>query len=155
MREITTEKIITEVTGYEAGDGIVFKSKEECEKYEQSAEYVLRQGYVKHIVAQTNEYDLFDYGCEDSNIDVLEINTREDLDEINRYIYFKNGGKERSNLIPEEYIGEKNVIKFLEYAWCDTEKPINEFYGTTTMSEYLKGCQRRLERVLEKAKENK
>ena len=43
MKEITTTKTITEVTGYEAFDGTRFSSRENCVKYEQSAEAAAKQ----------------------------------------------------------------------------------------------------------------
>ena len=61
MKELTKTVTTTEVTGYEAFDGTVFQSKEECRKYETSAATVAKQAAWHYLVADRGEYDLFRY----------------------------------------------------------------------------------------------
>lgn len=50
MKEIKQSRIIEEVTGYEAFDGTVFKTEEECIKYEGTAEAVITKRFFSHVV---------------------------------------------------------------------------------------------------------
>lgn len=58
----TLTKIITEIIGYEASDGTQFKTKEECEKYEQTAAYVIKERFKKLVVKEIEGCDLTNYG---------------------------------------------------------------------------------------------
>lgn len=146
MREI--KEVIEKVIAYEAYDGRRFTSQEECEKYEGSAEFILKRDYEKHVIATTNEYDLYDFGCEDSLIDILRIETKEDLDEVNRYIYFCN--KDNGRLISESYIGRDNILLSYEhYNNASKGSEVWEFYYTTTLEDYFDDCRKRLQKALD------
>ena len=72
MREI--KKVVTreEVTGYEACDGTVFRTKEECQKYEESAKFVAKKAAWHYLVADVRgSYDLFN--SDDEYLAVFDI----------------------------------------------------------------------------------
>lgn len=72
MREI--KKVVTreEVTGYEACDGTLFRSKEECQKYEDSARCVAQKAAWHYLVAEVRgSYDLFN--SDDEYLTVFDI----------------------------------------------------------------------------------
>lgn len=81
-------KKVEEVTTfvYEAVDGYVFDTAEECTKYENSAVGVLRGRFNKLIVGR---YDAWEFmgGSEDHDILVLSIKTQKDADTVLQFYY--------------------------------------------------------------------
>ena len=85
------------VTVYEAVDGTEFTSKEECKKYEESAECVLMTKYNKLVVKTCSEYDLFNcIGSEDETVDIIKITSLSDIDTILKLIalYYPSAAKD-------------------------------------------------------------
>lgn len=58
---------------YTASDGTEFKDKEECKRYEDTAKCVLLSKYKNWVIKSTNEWEIFDAGCEESYIDIIRI----------------------------------------------------------------------------------
>lgn len=58
MKTLTTTKTIEEIIGYEASDGTQFKTKEECEKYENTAAYVITERFKKLVVKEMEGIDI-------------------------------------------------------------------------------------------------
>ena len=85
MKEITRERTVREVVGYEANDGTPFESKEECLKYEKSALSVVRDRFNKLIVGETYEYGLLEAGCEDGKWYILNIKNADDVNTVAMY----------------------------------------------------------------------
>ena len=109
MKEITQTKTITETVGYEALDGRRFSSKEECEKYEKSAEYVLESDFnavvVDKVFPECNIWEDYGYGSEDFDMAVVDIRNADCLEIVNRYL-----SAHKIELIKPEYIGQKVLI---------------------------------------------
>jgi len=83
MKEIVKERVIKEVTGYEATDGTMFKTKEECEKYENSSLAAIR-GMFRNLMVdepfpECSIYEDFGYGSEEYFFCVVDIKDEEDL----------------------------------------------------------------------------
>lgn len=72
-------------TEYIADDGTRFFSKEECEKYEKSALFVMKAKLK--LIAETNEEDFSDSGCYDNLVEVFDVQTQEDLDNLKAYLH--------------------------------------------------------------------
>lgn len=72
-------------TEYIADDGTRFFSKEECEKYEQSALFVMRAKLK--LIADTNEEEFSIGGCYDDVVEVFDVQTQEDLDNLKAYLH--------------------------------------------------------------------
>lgn len=87
MREI---RQTYQVTKYQAEDGTIFDTKEECKKYDESAKCVLLGKYNDLVIRQTDCYHLCDPfgGSEDYGVDVVKVNTKEDVDLILQLVYF-------------------------------------------------------------------
>lgn len=58
----TLTETITAIIGYEASDGTQFKTKEECEKYEQTAAYVIKERFKKLVIKEIEGCDLTNFG---------------------------------------------------------------------------------------------
>lgn len=108
MKELTREVTTTEVIGYRAADGKEFRNKEECETYERTAKGVIQADFEKLVMAENNEYGLFESfggGGEDYRIVRIIIHNMEELRQANMHSQLiKN-----KNLFTEEHIG-KNLI---------------------------------------------
>lgn len=78
MKEIKTTTQITEIK-YEAIDGTVFNSKEECLRYDDSANAVINSRYKPLVVKTVTEYDLCAYGCSDNTVDIVKLRKEEDI----------------------------------------------------------------------------
>ena len=71
---------------YIADDGTVFRDKAECEKYEESALFVVKRKLKSKKIAEVNQYDLFDFG-HDECVEIFDIQTEEELDNLKKYLY--------------------------------------------------------------------
>lgn len=86
-------------TEYYAEDGTYFRSKEECEKYEESALFAVSKQLKRIDCGIRSHYDIDD-GCSDEClVEVFDIQTEKDLEMLRRYLYLKassNGASEKS-----------------------------------------------------------
>ena len=121
MKELTKEVVTKEITGYEAEDGTVFRTREECEKYEHTSECVIKAAFEKLVIAQNSECSLFDgYGCgsEEWRIVLIHINNAEELKTANMYsqisIY-------HDNRFDESHTGKEIIVgvgdSYDTYCW--------------------------------------
>lgn len=83
MKEIKTTRTIEEITAYEANDGTRFNTKEECEKYESSAEYAISEQFkslmIREPFTEYEIYEYFGYGSEEYTYVTIEIKDERDL----------------------------------------------------------------------------
>lgn len=102
VNEVKQTKTIEELvrTEYIAEDGTVFTSEEECKKYEESALFAiskeLKRLTEKDCVSQNDINDGFSY---DDTVEIFDIQTERDLENLRRYLYLKarnNGASESS-----------------------------------------------------------
>lgn len=94
MKEIKVTETV-QITKYTAVDNTVFTSKEECEKYEQTAECVLMQKYKPLVIKTCTENDIFSCGSEDCTVDVVRIKESKDIDIILQLYRLHNSHLER------------------------------------------------------------
>lgn len=72
----TKIKEVIETKTYElyiASDGTEFTNIEECKRYEDTAKCVLLSKYKNWVIKSTNEWEIFDAGCEESYIDIIRV----------------------------------------------------------------------------------
>lgn len=80
MKPIEIEKV-TKVTHYEAIDGTTFTTKEECQKYEDTAKCVLLTKYKPLVKRTASECDIFNTGSDKYMIDILQyLSSESDID---------------------------------------------------------------------------
>lgn len=99
--EIKRTRTIEEVvkTEYIAEDGTIFCDETECQKYEESALFAVSKTLKRLNNICTSHYDLLDTGCEESALEVFDVQTESDLENLRRYLYLtmiKNGASENS-----------------------------------------------------------
>ena len=125
MKEIKNIRTIEETTGYEAEDGKFFKTKEECEKYEQSAKCAIKTAFNKLILEKWKECELWEeygYGGEEYEDWVIEIKDENDLKVANQ---FAKDTKSPYDFSPSD-IGKR----FLVSAGCYYEEQAINFKRT-------------------------
>ena len=81
MKQIEIERTIKEIW-YEAIDGTIFKDKAECEKYDNTAEAILRQRYQPLVLKNISEWDLFKCGSDEHYYDLVIVNNVNDVENI-------------------------------------------------------------------------
>ena len=101
INEIKRTREIEEVvrTEYIAEDSQVFYNEEECRKYEESALFAVSNKLKRLSKATTSIYDLIEEGCDESNLEIFDVQTEEDLENLRRYLYLtmtQNGASESS-----------------------------------------------------------
>lgn len=112
----TKIKEVIETKTYElyiASDGTEFTNKEECKRYEDTAKCVLLSKYKNWVIKSTNEWEIFDAGCEESYIDIIrvsedKIDTILQLTKLLGYTNEERLQKDRARL--ESFIGELVLI---------------------------------------------
>lgn len=87
-RTETIEKLVR--TEYIAEDGTVFRSEEECKKYEESALFAISKE-LKRLDNKENrasENDIYNEYC-DCLVEIFNAETERDIENIRRYVYLK------------------------------------------------------------------
>ena len=90
----TIEKVVR--VEYIAEDGQVFYNEEECKKYEGSALFAVSKQLKKLNTKYTSVYDLLGEGNEEDEVEIFDVQTDKDLENLRRYLYLKlqkNGAK--------------------------------------------------------------
>ena len=106
MKEIVIEKIVKE-TQYEAIDGTIFINRDECIKYDNTARAVILSKYNKLVLKRMSEYALFGSGSEDYEIEIISVNSSEDIKTV-----MQLAGLENPYLLKKER--QDNYTKYME-----------------------------------------
>lgn len=72
---------------YIAEDGQIFTDEAECKKYEESALFAVSKKLKKLSMAGTSIYDLNEDGSEENGLEIFDVQTEEDLENLRRYLY--------------------------------------------------------------------
>ena len=99
MKKNEIKKTIEQVVRVEyiAEDGTIFRDEDECRMYEESALFAVSKKLKKLSKAGTSIYDLFNEGSDECGLEIFDVQTEEDLDNLRRYLYLtmvKNGARE-------------------------------------------------------------
>lgn len=133
MKEITKEKVVTEVVGYKAFDGKTFDTKWECEEYEKD---FATEKLMELVVGETS-YELYS-GCEDAVDYIVSIKDDEDLKKamiVNKVFGFG------TPIFKDSDIGKEIIVE----SWDDWS-----YVRKGTLDEILE----RMKAICETAKEN-
>ena len=115
MKELKHTMTVEKVYAYEAFDGATFGSREECEKYEQSATCTIRKMALDMRVKDLCVESLLPcYDCEDG-LAVWDIKDAEHLRIVNQYLdTFRLYPSKNEATIPAEYIGRRVAVVYHE-----------------------------------------
>ena len=93
VNEVKQTKTIEEVvrTEYIAEDGEVFSNKEECKKYEESALFAVSKQLKRldNKKGRVSEYDIYDECSDEDLVEIFNVETERDIENIRRYVYLK------------------------------------------------------------------
>ena len=98
INEIKKTQEVVVRTEYVADDGTVFYDESECRKYEESALFAISRE-LKRLSNNLTQYDINDNLSEDCDVEIFDIQTDKDLENLKRYLYLKaqkNGASETS-----------------------------------------------------------
>lgn len=85
MKEISVKKEVF-VTKYEAMDGKQFSSKEECQKYEDSAMCVITSMYNELVASENiSEWNLFECGSDENGVHIIKLKSESDVNTVLQY----------------------------------------------------------------------
>lgn len=101
MKKNEIKRTIEEVVRVEyiAEDGTVFCDEVECQKYEESALFAVSKKLKRLNIDGASIYDLNESGSEEEALEIFDVKTEEDLENLRRYLYLKlskNGASERT-----------------------------------------------------------
>lgn len=128
MKEVKIERKSYDVI-WESFDGNTFRSKEECEKYESSAYAVVKQKFLKLVVASENEYSLFNTGSDDNIVYAIRIPKEEDMNTVLQLYYLEN---------PYVLGEEEHAVKLKQRA-CDMVSEAYEYKDILFIGENYDG----------------
>ena len=137
MKEIKTIRTIEEVTGYEAMDGTIFRSKGECEKYESSAEAAAKTAAWHYLVADRTSYNLI--RDDDQGFYIFDIPNVKALEIILHWAHLANVDKVER--ITADLIGKRICIMWTEW---DVPFVCKEFLTEESMIAWYTECIREL-----------
>lgn len=98
--EVKETREVVVRTEYIAEDGTVFGSEEECKKYEESALFAISKE-LKRMTEEDymSQSDINDGLSYDDTVEIFDVQTDKDLENLGRYLYLKarkNGASEES-----------------------------------------------------------
>lgn len=140
----TVEQVVR--VEYISEDGHVFYNKEECEKYEESALFAVSNMLKRLNTRELSVYDLLDEGCDEALVEIFDIQTDKDKENLQRYLYLKsikNGGVEkyvRDNInanFKDITIGHEVII------WWNYDCDYSYTYGDGSMEGYFNHLRKR------------
>lgn len=108
-RTYTEEKVY----GYQAKDGTIFTSKEQCEQYEESARCAAAfaaQAFEVRAGDTVDSYNVIDTCCEET-VTIYDVTNAEALHVINTYLD-TFGSWAHKELIDPKYIGKRVAVHF-------------------------------------------
>jgi len=152
VNTIEREKVVKEVVRVEyiAEDGQVFRSEEECKQYEESALFAVSRQLKKLNTKYTSIYDLLDEGSEECEVEIFDIQTDKDLENLRRYLYIKLSNKYKDIKYIEDYFinfdqittGHEVII------WWDYDEDGFWKYGDGSIEGYLSYLRERITKLI-------
>jgi hypothetical protein len=114
MKKNEIKKTIEQVirVEYIAEDGMIFYDEKECEKYEESALFAVSNKLKRLNSRWTSIYEFNESGSEEEKLEVFDVQTEEDLENLKRYLYLtliKHGVNEKT--IKEYFTSESGSRK--------------------------------------------
>ena len=114
--EVKETREVVVRTEYVAEDGTVFRSEEECKKYEESALFAISKELKRLTKDNTSQSEINDNFSYDDTVEIFDVQTERDLENLRRYLYLKarnNGASESSvNDCFKSTDGERNNYVF-------------------------------------------
>lgn len=153
--EIKETKVVG--TKYIADDGTEFCCIEDCKRYEQSVLFVMRSKLK--LIAETNEEEFSVGGCYDDVVEVFDVQTQEDLDNLKAYLHLvlsTHGVRNFDNYFNESEYSFGNVTVGHEVIiWWSYDQDHFWIYGDGSIASYVDYVKQRALKTIDKYKANK
>lgn len=101
MKEIKKERIVFDCE-YEACDGSVFKTKEECIRYEETAQCVIGKKFKDLVEHSSDECSLFNCGSDDYIVDFVKPSTQDATNAIMQILELYSANDDRARKLIKE-----------------------------------------------------
>lgn len=142
MKEISVEQK-TYIRKWEAIDGTQFNSREDCEKYEDSAKCVVLAKYKDFVIKESDEYHLFGVGNEDCQVDVVRVPNEKAIDVIFQLFCFfcdwdSDENKERIRKIIT------HAFEYNDFLLIDRGYELDNLYILGTLSDVIEKIKERV-----------
>lgn len=132
MKEIKKERTVYDYE-YEACDGSIFKTREECIKYEETAQCVIKKKFNDLVEGSSGEYSLFNCGSDDYIIDFVKPNTQDAVNAIMQMLELYNTNDDRARKLIKEaqenndylLIGHNSYDEDYYYIWDTRTNVLN------------------------------
>lgn len=153
--EIKETKVVG--TKYIADDGTEFYSVEDCKKYEQSALFVMRSKLK--LIADTNEEEFSVGGCYDDKVEVFDVQTQEDLDNLKAYLHLVlsiHGVRNFDSYFNDsEYSFGNATVGHEIIIWWNYDQDHFWIYGNGSIGDYVEYVRQRALKAIDRYKANK
>ena len=145
MKEVSIEQK-TYIKKWEATDGTQFNSREDCEKYEDSAKCVILTKYKDFVIKESDEYHLFGVGNEDCQVDVVKVPNEKAIDVIfQAFCFFRDWDSDENKEKARKII--TNAFEYNDFLLIGNDYELNNFYIIGTLSDVI-------EKIKERVKSN-
>lgn len=159
VNTIEREKVVKEVVRVEyiAEDGQVFYNEEECKKYEESALFAVSKQLKKLNNKYVSQYTILEEGSEDCEVEIFDIQTDKDLENLRRYLYIKLSKKYKDTKYIENYfIHFDRVTSGHEVMiWWNWDDDGFWYYGDGSINAYLESIRNNIMKVITPENEEK
>lgn len=120
---------------YVAEDGTVFYSEEECKAYEESALFAVSSKLKRLTTEWTSIYQLNEESSEECELEIFDVQTESDLENLRRYLYLKaikNGASEKCiNVFDSVTIGHEVLVFWTydnDWFWVYKDGSLNGYF---------------------------
>ena len=141
MRVNEIKKTVEQVVRveYVAEDGTIFYNEEECKKYEESALFAVSKQLKKLNTKYISAYTIIDEGSEDNPVEIFDIQTEKDLENLRRYLYIKLSKKYTNpKYVEDNFINfDKITIGHEVIIWWNYDEDAFWKYGDGSINAYL------------------
>lgn len=142
MKEISVEQK-TYIKKWEAADGIQFNSREDCEKYEDSAKCVVLAKYKDFVIKESDEYHLFGVGNEDCQVDIVRVPNEKSIDAIfQAFCFFRDWESDENKEKARKTI--TNAFEYNDFLIIDRGYELDNFYIIGTLDNIVEKIKERV-----------
>ena len=142
MKEVSIEQK-TYIKKWEATDRTQFNSREDCEKYEDSAKCVILTKYKDFVIKESDEYHLFGVGNEDCQVDVVRVPNEKAIDVIfQAFCFFRDWDSDENKEKARKII--TNAFEYNDFLLIGNDYELNNFYIIGTLSDVIEKIKERV-----------
>ena len=142
MKEISVEQK-TYIKKWEAADGTQFNSREDCEKYENSAKCVVLTKYKDFVIKESDEYHLFGVGSEDCQVDIVRVPDEKAIDVIfQAFCFFRDWESDENKEKARKTI--TNAFEYNDFLIIDRGYELDNLYIIGTLDDVIEQIKERV-----------